>query len=206
MLPGVDLRELLTQLGYVGLFAMIFLESCLLFFLPGDSPLFLAGFMSSPGAPEAIRIFSAPVLVVSNFVAAIAGNSVGYFIGQKVGSRLFSNPNSKLFQPRHLEKVHAFYEEHGGKTIVWARFLPVIRTFAPVVAGMGAMSYPRFLLFNVVGGLLWVGGMVGGGYVFGSILPPEAVDRYLIPVILLIIVLSLAPTAYHLWQERRGRH
>ena len=200
MLPGIDLRELLIQLGYVGLFAMIFLESCLLFFLPGDSPLFLAGFLATP----TMGVFNLPALLIGNSIAAVAGNSVGYFVGQRIGPRLFSNPNSRLFQPRHLERVHQFYEQHGGKTIVWARFMPVVRTFAPVVAGMGAMTYRRFLLFNVVGGVLWVFGMVGGGYVFGSILPAEAVDRYLLPVIALIIVLSLLPTALHLYQERRA--
>lgn len=206
MLPGVDLQALLTQIGYAGLFAMIFLESCLLFFLPGDSPLFLSGFMASPGAPPLIRVFSLPVLIVGNLIAAIAGNSLGYYIGARVGPRLFSNPSSKLFQPRHLERVHAFYEQHGGKTIVWARFLPVVRTFAPVVAGMAGMSYRKFVTFNVIGALIWVVGMVGGGYLFGSLLPPEAVDRYLIPVILLVIVLSFLPTAVHVYQERRGRH
>src|SRR5689334_19787910 len=180
---------------------MIFLESCLLFFLPGDSPLFLAGFLATP----TMGIFSMPVLIVGNTIAAIAGNSVGYFIGQRIGPRLFSNPQSRLFQPRHLERVHQFYEEHGGKTIILARFMPVVRTFAPVVAGMGAMTYRRFVVYNVVGGLIWVIGMVGGGYLFGSILPAEAVDRYLLPVIVLIIVVSLLPTVLHLYQERRGR-
>jgi membrane-associated protein len=200
MLPGVDLRELVIQLGYIGLFAMIFAESCLLFFLPGDSPLFLAGFLATP----AMNIFSLPVLLVGNTVAAIAGNSVGYYVGARIGPRLFSHPNSRLFQPRHLERVHAFYEQHGGKTIVWARFLPVVRTFAPVVAGMGGMSYQKFVTYNVIGALIWVFGMVGGGYVFGSVLPAEAVDRYLIPVILLIIVVSLLPTGIHVYQERRA--
>jgi membrane-associated protein len=198
MLPGVDLQQFLIQVSYLGIFAIIFLESCLLFFLPGDSLLFTAGFLAFRGD------LSLPVLMVLVLIGAVGGNSLGYLLGQRVGRRLFSNPRSKLFQPRHLDRAHAFYERHGGKTIVWARFVPVVRTFAPLVAGMGEMTYARFVTFNVLGGALWTVSMLGGGYLFGSALPAEAVDKYLLPVIAVIVIVSLLPTAFHVYQERRS--
>ena len=117
---------------------------------------------------------------------------------------MFYREDSIWFHKRHLERAHAFYEKHGGKTIILARFLPIVRTFAPIVAGMGAMNYGKFLLYNVVGGLLWTVSMIGGGYLFGQQLPPEQVDKYLLPVIALIIVVSVAPTAWHLYKENRA--
>jgi membrane-associated protein len=201
MLPGVDLRELLEAVGYLGLFAIVFAESGLLvgFFLPGDSLLFTAGLLAGIG------FFEYWIVLPLTIVAAISGDQVGYAFGKRVGPRLFYKEESLLFHKKHLERAHAFYEKHGGKTIILARFLPVVRTFAPIVAGMGQMSYAKFVLYNVAGGLLWSVSMITGGYFFGSLLPPEQVDRYLLPVIALIIVLSVLPTAWHLYQGwRRG--
>ena len=202
MLPGFDFAEFVRtygpSIGYVLLFGIVFAESCLVFFLPGDSLLFTAGVLSSLG------FLNVWVCVVGVTLAAVVGNGLGYWIGYRVGRRLFQNPRSRLFRPEHLARAEAFYEKHGGKTIVLARFVPVVRTFAPIVAGMGSMTYPRFAAFNIAGGALWAISMVGGGYAFGSVLSPEQVDRFLLPVIAAIVVISLAPAALHLYQERRA--
>ncbi|HEY3108803.1 MAG TPA: VTT domain-containing protein [Chloroflexota bacterium] len=202
MLPGFDFAEFVRTygpaIGYVLLFGIVFAESCLVFFLPGDSLLFTAGVLSSLG------FLSLWVCVVGVTAAAVLGNGLGYWIGYRVGRRLFQSPRSRLFRPEHLARAEAFYEKHGGKTIVLARFVPVVRTFAPIVAGMGSMTYPRFAAFNIAGGALWALSMVGGGYAFGSVLSPEQVDRFLLPVIAAIVVISLAPAALHLYQERRA--
>jgi len=192
-----DLRTLIVTVGYIGLFAIVFAESGLLvgFFLPGDSLLFTAGFLASQGILD-IRLLI-PLLAV----AAISGDQVGYIFGARVGPRLFNREESFFFQRKNLDRAHAFYEKHGGKAIVLARFLPIVRTFAPIVAGMGRMNYSRFVFFNVAGGLLWTISMLVGGYLFGSIIPD--VDRYLLPVIVLIIVVSIAPSAWHVYKENR---
>ena len=202
MLPGFDFAEFVRtygpSIGYVLLFSIVFAESCLVFFLPGDSLLFTAGVLSSLG------FLNLWVCVVGVTAAAVLGNGLGYWIGYRVGRRLFQNPRSRLFRPEHLARAEAFYEKHGGKTIVLARFVPVVRTFAPIVAGMGSMTYRQFVAYNLVGGLLWVVGMCGGGYLFGQILPADQVDKYLLPVIAAIVVISLIPAAVHFLQERRS--
>lgn len=192
-----DLVEILRTFGYVGLFGIIFAESGLLigFFLPGDSLLFTAGFLASTG------FFDIAVLAAGCFVAAVSGDSVGYAFGHRVGRRLFDRESSLLFNPKHLERAEAFYEKHGGKTIVLARFIPIVRTFAPIVAGMGRMSYGRFVMFNLVGGLLWAVGVTIAGYFLGSVIPD--VDKYLLPIIAVIILVSVAPTAVHIWRDYR---
>jgi membrane-associated protein len=199
MLPGVDLQDLIKAVGYVGLFAIVFAESGLLigFFLPGDSLLFTAGFLASLG------FLDLPTMIVLLAIAAISGDQVGYAFGRKVGPALFRREDSIWFHRKHLERAHAFYDKHGGKTIVLARFMPIVRTFAPIVAGAGRMDYRRFVTYNVAGGLLWVVSMLCGGYLFGQLLPAEQVDRYLLPVIALIVVVSVAPSAIHLYRENR---
>jgi len=203
MIPNLDLKELIQAVGYVGLFAIVFAESGLFFgfFLPGDSLLFTAGFIASQ-RPDLLNL---PSLMVLLAIAAIAGDSVGYWSGEKFGRRLFQREDSIWFHKKHLVTAHEFYEKHGGKAIILARFLPAVRTFVPIVAGMAQMSYRRFLFFNVFGGMFWVIGLSGAGFVFGNVVPD--VDRYLIPVILLIIIASALPTAIHLYREnRRGIH
>jgi membrane-associated protein len=203
MIPNLDLKELIQAVGYVGLFAIVFAESGLFFgfFLPGDSLLFTAGFIASQ-RPDLLNL---PTLMVLLAIAAIAGDSVGYWSGEKFGRRLFQREDSIWFHKKHLVTAHEFYEKHGGKAIILARFLPAVRTFVPIVAGMAQMSYRRFLFFNVFGGIFWVIGLSGAGFVFGNVVPD--VDRYLIPVILLIIIVSALPTAIHLYREnRRGIH
>lgn len=197
-MPGIDLEHLIRTVGYFGVAAIVFAESGLLvgFFLPGDSLLFTAGFLASQG------VFNIWLLAAIAFVAAATGDAVGYIFGRRVGRSLFQREESRLFRPQHMVKAEAFFARHGGKAIVLARFLPVVRTFVPIVAGVGAMPYLRFTAFNIVGGFLWAVGMSVAGYVLGSTVP--GVDRYLLPIILLIIVVSIAPTAVHLWREGGG--
>ncbi|HLH20926.1 MAG TPA: VTT domain-containing protein [Chloroflexota bacterium] len=207
-----DLQQLIITAGYLGVWAIIFAESGLFFgfFLPGDSLLFTAGFLASPAARRIWETvggshgggFNIAILAVGCFVAAAAGDSVGYAFGKFVGPRIFTREDSLFFHRKHLLRAHEFYEKHGGKTIVLARFLPAVRTFAPIVAGVGEMPYPRFLFFNLIGGALWALGLTVGGYFLGSVIPDP--DRYLLPIIAVIIVLSILPTAIHLWRERRS--
>lgn len=186
-----DLKTLIETIGYIGVYTIIFVESGLLigFFLPGDSLLFTAGFLASQD------FFNIYYLAIGCFVAAVTGDSVGYYIGHKFGRKLFNRENSKLFHKDHLVKAQEFYDKHGGKTIILARFIPLIRTFAPVVAGISNMNYTSFLLYNVVGGFLWAVGLSFAGYFLGSLIPD--VDKYLLPIILIIIFVSVAPGIYH---------
>ena len=195
-----DLREFIIAVGYLGVLAIVFAESGLLigFFLPGDSLLFTAGFLAS-----SLNIFDIRALAIGCFIAAVVGDSVGYAFGHRVGRPLFNREDSLWFHKKHLERAQSFYEKHGGKTIVLARFLPVIRTFAPIVAGVGAMPYARFLAFNVIGGGLWALGLTTAGYFFGSLIPDP--DRYLLPVIALIILISIAPTVLHVLRDEESR-
>ena len=196
-MPHIDLAELIKAVGYVGLFAIVFAESGLLvgIFLPGDSLLFTAGFLASEG------FLDIWVLVIVCVAAAISGDGVGYFFGRRVGRRLFERPDSRWFKRRHLLAAEAFYEKHGGKTIILARFLPVVRTLAPIVAGVSAMNYRRFVIFNAVGGVLWGAGLTVAGYLLGSTIPE--IDRYLLPIVALIVVVSATPTIIHLTMSHR---
>lgn len=194
-----DLKELVAFLGYAGVFAIVFAESGLLigFFLPGDSLLFTAGFLASKG------MFDILPLSLLAFVGAVTGDSVGYAFGHRVGRKIFTREDSIIFHKENLLRAERFYERHGGKTIILARFLPVIRTFAPILAGVGAMAYPKFLAYNVVGGLLWGVGVTVLGYFLGNVIPD--VDRYLLPLIAGIILLSAFPPLFHILQHREDR-
>jgi membrane-associated protein len=196
---GFDLTEIIKTVGYIGVFAIVFAESGLLigFFLPGDSLLFTAGFLASQ------NFFSLPVLAVGCGIAAIAGDSVGYMFGRRVGRRLFEREDSVLFKKKNLQAAEAFYEKHGGKTIILARFMPIVRTFAPIVAGIGDMHYRKFVTYNIVGGLMWGVGVTVAGYVLGSVIPD--VDKYLLPIIVLIVVISVAPSVYHVLKDKETR-
>ncbi len=196
-LLGGDIAALVKTAGYIGLFGIVFAESGLLigFFLPGDSLLFTAGFLASQGF---LNIWILGPLV---FIAAILGDNVGYAFGKKVGPAIFTKENSFLFHKDHLTRARDFYEKHGGRTLVLARFLPVIRTFAPILAGVGRMKYGTFVFYNIAGAVLWSLGLSFFGYFLGSVFPD--VDRYLLPIILGIIVLSALPTVIKL--IRHGR-
>lgn len=193
-----DLRSVIETIGLIGIYIIVFLESGLMigFFFPGDSLLFTAGFLASQG------FFNVWALGIGSFIFAVLGDSIGYSIGHKFGRRIFSKEDSIVFHKDHLKKAEAFYEKHGGKTIILARFIPVIRAFAPVVAGVGSMKYSTFITYNLVGGFLWAMGMTFLGYFLGSIIPD--VDKYLLPIIALIILASVAPAIYHFIKEKRA--
>ncbi|MDO8429647.1 MAG: VTT domain-containing protein [Candidatus Daviesbacteria bacterium] len=198
-LKSHDLKLLISTVSYIGVFAIVFIESGLLvgFFLPGDSLLFTAGFLASQG------FFDIKLLALGCFICAVLGDSVGYFIGHKFGRRLFKKEDSLLFHKDHLARAESFYIKHGGKTIILARFMPFIRTFAPVVAGIGAMHYPKFLFFNLIGALLWAVGVTFAGYFLGSLIPD--VDKYLLPIIGAVILVSIAPGFYHALKTKENR-
>jgi len=193
-----NLSEIIQSIGLLGVFAIVFAESGLFFgfFLPGDSLLFTAGFLSSQG------LLSLPLLLLGTFIAAVAGDNVGYAFGRKVGPKIFSRPDSKLFKKEHLEKAHAFYAKHGPTTIILARFMPFIRTFAPIVAGAADMHYRTFFTYNLVGGALWGVGIPLLGYFLGRLLPPEVMDQYLLAIIVVIVLLSLLPGVIHYLKEK----
>ncbi|HEY7112374.1 MAG TPA: VTT domain-containing protein [Thermoanaerobaculia bacterium] len=191
-----DVQSLVRVGGLAAITAVIFAETGLMigFFLPGDSLLFTAGAIA--GHAE----LSIVTLNVVLSLAAIVGDTVGYWIGRRAGPALFTKPKSLLFNPAHLRRAHDFYEQYGGKTIVLARFVPIIRTFAPVVAGMGRMDYRRFVLFNVFGGVGWVLSMTLAGYFLGRL---PFVAAHFEGFVIGIIVLSTLPGIYTVWRERR---
>ncbi len=196
-----DVETLIRVGGLSAMTAIVFAETGLMvgFFLPGDSLLVTAGVFAAAGQ---LNIWTLNALLVA---AAIAGDTVGYWFGRRVGQALFKRPKSLLFNPAHLRRAHDFYEKHGGKTIIIARFMPVVRTFAPIVAGMGEMNYRRFLSFNVFGGLFWVVSMTGIGYFLGKI---PGVREHIEVVILIVVFLSILPGiiafAREWWKKRRA--
>ena len=183
--------------GYPVLFAIIFVETGLLvgFFLPGDSLLISAGLVAATGA---LNIWWLNVLLI---IAAITGDSTGYAIGRRAGPALFTREESLLFNPKHVERTRLFYERYGAKTIVIARFVPIVRTFAPIVAGVGQMEYRRFITYNVLGGIGWVLSMTWVGYLLGSVIPN--IRDHMPKLVMVVIVLSVLPIFIELWRERR---
>ena len=194
-IPSIE--EVIRWGGTLALIAIVFAETALLvgFFLPGDSLLVTAGLFAARGD------LNVAVLLVTLSIAAIVGDAVGYTIGRRLGPKLFKKEDSLLFKRKHLVKAHEFYERYGGKTIVIARFVPIIRTFAPTVAGAAEMTYSKFAAFNVFGGILWVFSMVLGGYALGSVIPN--IDKYIHYVIAVVVFLSLLPPVFEWWRERR---
>lgn len=194
-----DLESLVTTVGLIGVAAMVFAESGLLigFFLPGDSLLFTAGFLAAQG------FFDPWILVITLVIASIAGTQVGYVFGRRWGRKLFHRPSSRLFHQENLRRAEDFYHRHGGKTIIIARFIPIVRTFAPIVAGIAQMSLQQFLTYNIVGGLIWAGGVTLLGIWLGDLVPN--IDRFLLPVLAIIIFLSILPGLVHMLRtpERR---
>lgn len=191
------LDDLIRWGGYVVLVTIVFVETGLLigFFLPGDSLLITAGLVAAAGG---LNIWLLDGLLI---LAAIGGDSVGYAIGAHIGPRLFTRPRSLLFNPSHLKRTRDFYARHGAKTIVLARFVPIVRTFAPVVAGVGRMAYRRFLCYNVAGGVGWVTSMTGAGYLLGQAVPN--IGDHIHVVVAVVIVLSMIPIVVELLRERR---
>ena len=190
--------------------AIIFAESGLLFgfFLPGDSLLFFTGFLTSSAAKSeapfdefAAHLPGLPVVLVCLALAAIIGDQVGYIFGRKAGSALFTRPNSRLFKQDNVAKAHAFFEKHGPKSIVLARFVPIVRTFTPIVAGIGVMRYRTFVTYNVLGGLLWAVGVTTLGHFLGEI---EFVRDNIELAIVAVVAVSVTPIAIELYRSRRA--
>lgn len=194
---GVDVRSLVEGAGYVGIVAIVFAESGVLlgFFLPGDSLLFTAGFLCGRG------LLDLAVLAPLCFVAAAAGDSVGYALGRRYGRRLFARPSSKRLRPEHLARAEHFFTDQGGRAVVLARFLPWVRTLTPVAAGIGSMPYRRFLAMNLIGAALWAVGLPVAGYFLGATVPNA--DRYILPAVLVIIVVSAVASSRQVIRRAR---
>lgn len=191
-------KTLIMTLGTLGVIAIIFIETGLFFgfFFPGDSLLFTAGFLASQG------YISFAWLLIGAFLAAVIGDSVGYAFGKRIGPALFAREDSVIFNKKHIARAQHFYEKHGRKTIILARFMPIIRTFAPIVAGIGGMKYKTFITFNIVGGFIWTWGMLWLGYGLGALIPNP--DKYVIPVVIVIVALSAAPTLFQILRRKKG--
>ena len=205
MIPGVDLETLIKVVGVIGVALIVFAESGLLigFFLPGDSLIFTAGFLISQG----VLSFNHWWFSIIIFLAAVAGDSVGYAFGNRVGRKLFKRKESRIFKPEHLVTAEKFYEKHGGKAIILARFMPIIRTFAPIVAGIGKMTYKHFLMYNLIGGFLWTFGITCAGYYLGKwfVSIGLGIDQVLLPAIVLIIFVSFLPPIIHILKDPKSR-
>ena len=200
-LDFLDPEKIIDWLGpfaTIGLFLIVFAESGLLigFFLPGDSLLFTAGLLAAQDEAG----LHLPVLLVGCFIAAVLGDQVGYVFGKRVGPALFRRPDSRIFRQEYVQRTKDFFESHGPKTIMIARFVPVVRTFAPILAGVGEMPYRTFLRFNLMGGFIWVFGVTTAGYVLGETIP--SIDKYLLPIIFVIILVSLIPPLLE-WRKHR---
>lgn len=200
-LPEFDLIETLKTianygaLGYFMMFGIVFAESGLFFgfFLPGDSLLFTAGLLASQG------VFNITLLIPILILGAVLGDNAGYWTGKKFGKWLMKQKESFFFQKKHLIKAEKFYEQHGGKTLILARFMPAIRTFAPIAAGIARMDYNKFFFNNVSGGVLWATSMTLGGYFLGKVVPD--IDKYLLPIIAVIVIVSVVPAVLHMRKD-----
>ncbi len=205
--PKIIIETLLAKGGifvYVGLIFIIFAETGLAagFFFPGDSLLVVAGLFAAAGK------LNVAVLLSTLFVAAVVGDAVGYYTGLKMGPKIFTKQKSLFFKPSHLQKAHAFYEKYGGKTIIIARFVPIVRTFAPIVAGAAQMSYRRFVVFNVVGGFLWVFSMILTGYFLGGLVESAfgiKLEDHIEKVVVVVVFLSLLPPIIEWLKSRREK-
>ncbi len=212
--PKFIIEMLLDKLGiyvYFGLFFIIFAETGLAvgFFLPGDSLLVVAGLFAAAGK---LNLW---IMLITLFIAAVVGDAVGYYSGKKMGKAIFSRPKSRFFNPKHLEKAHAFYEKYGGKTIIIARFVPIVRTFAPIVAGAADMKYKDFLIYNIFGGFLWVTSMLLAGYFLGGLIEQIVqnlfgiegfkLEDHIDKVVIVIVFLSILPMIIEYLKARREK-
>ncbi len=212
MIPGFDLMQFAADFGPLAaliiVIIIIFSENGLLigFFLPGDSILFTTGVLVQ-GTKLVKLDFDINLVVLLLFIAAVTGASVGYAFGKKIGPRLFKRPDSLLFRQENVVKAQEFYDKYGGKTIIIARFVPIVRTFVPLIAGIAKMEYKTFLLFNILGGVLWTAGVTYTGYFVGAWLTKIGVDvdMVLLPIIALILIASIMPAVYELLKDRDQR-
>lgn len=203
--PKVLIDTLLAFMGnyvYLGLFMIIFAETGLAvgFFLPGDSLLVVAGLFAAAGK---LNLW---LMLVLLFIAAVTGDAVGYYSGKKVGHAIFNKPKSRFFNPKHLKKAHEFYEKHGGKTIIIARFVPIVRTFAPIVAGAADMRYRDFVFFNILGAFLWITSMLFAGYFLGGVVERALgikLEDHIDKVVVVVVFLSILPIIFEYIKARR---
>ena len=193
----LDPLVIIKTLGLLGVLFIVFAESGLFFgfFFPGDSLLFTAGFLASQG------LISPTWLFIGAFIAAVAGDSVGYAFGKKIGPKIFTKEHSFFFNKKNIERSEDFYKKYGKKTIILARFVPIVRTFAPILAGVGNMPYSIFLSYNIVGGFLWSVGITALGFILGATVPNA--DSYITPIVILIIIVSIIPPVREYWKSRR---
>jgi membrane-associated protein len=205
MIPGFELVDFVIRYSWIGVALIIFAESGLLigFFLPGDTLLFTSGFLVQAG----ILNINIAALVVILFTAAVLGDTVGYSFGSRVGRKLFNRKDSKLFKKSHLEAAEKFYEKYGGKTIIFARFVPTVRTFAPIVAGASKMRYRTFLIYNLIGAFLWAGCITMLGYGLGGWFKSRGlnIDQVLLPCLAAIVIISAMPAVIHLIRNPQQR-
>ena len=183
-------------MGVTGLILIIFAESGLFFgfFLPGDSLIFTAGLLASQG------FLPFWIMLPGVIIAAIVGDSVGYAFGKKIGPKIFTKENSWFFNKKYVEKSAAFFEEKGGSSLILARFLPIIRTFTPIMAGVGQMEYKKFIMYNSIGGFIWAGGALTLGYFLGRVVPN--IDHYLLPIVIIIIIVSFIPGLFEIFGKK----
>lgn len=208
--PGLDsLVDIIIGLGIFAVLIVIFAESGLLigFFLPGDSLLFTAGALYATGILPGNVPINIHLFVLLLFIAAVLGDTVGYWFGRKAGPRIFSKPDARIFKQAHIKNAQGFYEKHGGKTVIMARFIPIVRTFAPIVAGVGKMDYKKFLSYNLIGGFLWTFGITYLGYFAGKAIVAAGIeiDSVILPIVFLIVLISVLPPAIHILKDKKNR-
>lgn len=198
-MSALDPNSLINSGGLALIAFIVFAESGLLFgfFFPGDTLLLAAGVLAAAGE------FNIAILVATIMISAILGGWVGYWIGLKSGPKLFTKNDGIIFRKEYVEKSEKFYEKHGGKTIILARFIPIVRTFAPVVAGIGKMNQAKFMLYNVIGSAIWGAGVTLLGYYFGSKIPN--IEEYIFPIMILAVLITISPTIYHIFSDPKTR-
>lgn len=197
--------EFIKIVGTIGVLFVIFAETGLMigFFLPGDSLLFTTGFLVASGVLN-ININLIALLI---FLAAVLGNTTGYMFGRRLGPKVFKKPDARVFKQEYVQKAQAFYDKNGGKTIIMAQFIPIIRTFAPIVAGVSKMDYRKFILFNIIGATFWAAGVTYAGFFLGKMFENMgiSIDQVLLPIVALIILLSITPPLFHVLKDKNNR-
>jgi membrane-associated protein len=205
LLESLDPQKLIATFGLIGIWGIVFAESGLLigFFLPGDALLFTAGFLAShPSSVESSLHLSYWPLVIGIWVAAVAGDQVGYLFGKRVGPSVFRRPDSRFFKQANVEKAQVFFDKYGARAIVFARFVPIVRTFTPITAGVSEMDYRTFVRWNIIGGTLWAFGVTTLGYFLGQV---EVIEQNLELAILCVVAISCSPIAFELWKARKEK-
>jgi membrane-associated protein len=194
----MDVTHIIQTFGIIGISIIIFAESGLFFgfFLPGDSILFTAGVLASQG------FLNISLLVFCTWIAAVLGDTVGYWFGARIGIKMFSKEKSFFFNKQYPERAHEFYVKRGGQAIILARFIPAVRTFIPIMAGVGNMPYKKFISYNIIGGTIWTIGLTLAGYFLGRSI--TNIDKYIIPIILVIIILSMLPAVSEVIKSRKN--